>query len=76
MRPEKVTQPDSNDKFTAIGVPEEWVEHIREMGYITVNILRKEDSAGKLSQSLNGYRKKNKLDISGSQPRTGAVVVE
>ena len=69
MRPEKVTQPDSNDKFTAIGVPEEWVEHLKEIGFITVNILRKEDNAGKLAQSLNGYRKKNKLDIAALSPQ-------
>mgnify|MGYP000032381069 CR=1 FL=1 len=69
MRPEKVTQPDSNDKFTAIGVPEEWVDHLKEMGFITVNILRKEDNAGKLSQTLNGYRKKKKLEIKALSPQ-------
>ena len=69
MRPEKVTQPDSADKFTAIGVPEEWVAHLKELGFITVNMLRKEDSAGKLSQTLNGYRKKNKLTIGALSPQ-------
>lgn len=69
MRPEKVIQPDSNDKFTAIGVPEEWVSHLKEMGFITVAALKKEENAGKLSQSLNGYRKKNKLTIPALSPQ-------
>src|SRR5210317_152401 len=56
MRPEKVEQPDSNDKFEAIGVPTEWVEHLKESGFITVARLQAEESAGKLSQQLNGYR--------------------
>ncbi len=68
MRPEKVDQPDSNEKFGAIGVPTEWIEHLKEMGYITVEKLRKEDNPGKLAQTLNGYRKKNKLDISALSP--------
>lgn len=72
MRPEKVTQPDADDKFVEIGVPVEWVEHLKEMGYITINILRKEDSAGKLSQTLNGYRKKNKLDVGALSPEVVA----
>ncbi|MBO6514920.1 MAG: lysine--tRNA ligase [Bacteroidia bacterium] len=68
MRPEKVVQPDSNDKFREIGVPEEWIEHLKEMGFITVDLLRKEDNAGKFAQTLNGYRKKNKLDIPALAP--------
>ena len=68
MRPEKVVQPDSDDKFTAVGVPAEWVEHLKSMGYISVELLRKEENAGKFSQTLNGYRKKNKLDIGALSP--------
>ena len=68
MRPEKVVQPDSNDKFKAIGVPEDWISHIKEIGFITVEQLQKEESAGKLAQTLNGYRKKNKLDIAALNP--------
>jgi len=69
MRPEKVEQPDSNDKFEAIGVPTEWIEHLKENGFITVARLQAEENAGKLSQQLNGYRKKNKLEVQALSPQ-------
>lgn len=76
MRPEKVVQPDADAKFVEIGVPEVWVNHLKEMGYITVDLLRKEDNAGKLSQQLNGYRKKNKLEIPALSPQDVAAWLE
>ena len=76
MRPEKLKVADSTDKFTAIGIPESWVEHLQKMGYATIEILRKEDNAGKLAQLLNGYRKKNKLDIEALSPETVALWLE
>ncbi|MFT4521399.1 MAG: lysyl-tRNA synthetase class 2 [Bacteroidia bacterium] len=72
MRPENVVVADSNDTFEAIGVPAEWVDHLKEMGFTTVAILKKENSPGKLSQKLSGYRKKNKLDIPSVSPEMAA----
>ncbi|MFZ5941821.1 MAG: lysine--tRNA ligase [Bacteroidota bacterium] len=65
MKPEKkaVAQEDGEDKFTAIGVPAEWVEHLKKMGYTTVEKLKGVDKPGKLHQEMMGYRKKNKLEI-------------
>jgi lysyl-tRNA synthetase, class II len=72
MRPEKLKVEDSADKFIAIGVPEVWVEHLQKMGYHSVDLLKKEDNPGKFSGTLNGYRKKNKLDIPSLSPEVVA----
>ncbi|MCB0733941.1 MAG: lysine--tRNA ligase [Bacteroidetes bacterium] len=70
MRPEKIQQEDPASVYIQIGVPEEWVEHLKKMGYSSVKSLQAEENAGKLSQQLNGYRKKNKLEISALSPET------
>lgn len=62
MRPEKVAQKDSNEKYIAVGVPVEWIPVLQKMGYITVDSLKKL-SAGKLFNDLCGYNKKNKLEL-------------
>ncbi len=66
MRPEKKPEAPKPEDFVAIGVPEAWAEHIIKAGYKTVEGL-KEEKATKLHQVLNGYRKKNKLDIPALQ---------
>ena len=62
MRPEKKVVPDAVEKYTAIGVPEEWVPVIQKMGYITVDSLKKL-AAGKFFNDLCGFNKKNKLGL-------------
>ncbi len=62
MRPEKKIVNDTIDKYTAIGVPEEWVPVIQKMGYITVESMRKL-SSGKFFNDLCGFNKKNKLGL-------------
>lgn len=62
MRPEKKVVADSVEKYTEIGVPEEWVPVIQKMGYITVDSLKKL-SAGKFFNDLCGFNKKNKLGL-------------
>ena len=62
MRPEKKVVNDPVDKYTEIGVPEEWVPVIQKMGYITVESLKKL-SAGKFFNDLCGFNKKNKLGL-------------
>ena len=62
MRPEKKVVADDEEKYTAIGVPAEWVPVIQKMGYITVDSLKKL-SAGKFFNDLCGFNKKNKLGL-------------
>ena len=62
MRPEKKPVNDPVEKYTEIGVPEEWVPVIQKMGYITVDSLKKL-SAGKFFNDLCGFNKKNKLGL-------------
>ncbi|MBT5152143.1 MAG: lysine--tRNA ligase [Flavobacteriales bacterium] len=62
MRPEKFDTVASPKDFEAIGVPTEWSVHIAKAGYHTVESLRANKPAA-LHQKLNGFRKKNKLDI-------------
>jgi len=62
MRPEKVAKKDTADKYTAIGISEEWVEVIQKAGFITVASL-KDQNPNKLHQDLCGLNKKNKLEL-------------
>ena len=39
MKPEKVQVKDSDEKYTAIGVPEEWVEPLQKLGFDMVDKL-------------------------------------
>ena len=62
MRPEKKPTVDEPEKYIAIGVPEEWVEVIQRMGYVTVDSLKKL-APGKFFNDLCGFNKKNKLGL-------------
>lgn len=62
MRPEKFDTVASPKDFEAIGVPAEWSVHIAQAGYHTVERLLANKPAA-LHQKLNGFRKKNKLDV-------------
>jgi len=66
MRPEKFeTAPDPKE-FVAIGIPEAWAEHVIKAGFETIEKL-KATKPTSIHQTLNGYRKKNKLDIPAVQ---------
>ena len=63
MKPEKWdTGPDLN-AYKSIGVPEEWIEHIYQAGYTNAATLL-ESKPTAVHQKINGYRKKNKIDLS------------
>ncbi|MEG0808504.1 MAG: lysine--tRNA ligase, partial [Alistipes sp.] len=62
MRPEKKAVSDAPEKYTALGIAEEWVPVIQKMGYLTVESLRKLP-AGKFFNDLCGFNKKNKLGL-------------
>ena len=62
MKPEKKPVKDSADKYTEIGIAEEWVEPLQKMGFDQVAKL-KGLNPNKLFQDMCGYNKKNKLGL-------------
>jgi lysyl-tRNA synthetase class 2 len=70
MKPEapKVVATSSTEEYLALGIPEEWVEPLQKLGYTTINKLKEVEKPGKLANDLNGYKKKNKLDLPGLSP--------
>ena len=62
MKPEKGSQKDSDEKYTAKGIPAEWIPVLQKMGFVKVEMLQKL-SAGKLFNDLCGFNKKNKLGL-------------
>jgi lysyl-tRNA synthetase class 2 len=68
MKPEKKEQVDSDEKFVVLGVPKEWIDPLKALGFTTVAKLKEVEKPGKLANDLNGYKKKNKLDLPGLSP--------
>jgi lysyl-tRNA synthetase class 2 len=66
MRPEKKAAVEGPEEFLAAGIPIAWAEHVVKAGYSSVAMLKSE-KATVLHQKLNGYRKKNKLEIAALQ---------
>ena len=56
------------EEYLEIGVPEEWVKPLQALGYTTIDKLKEVEKPGKLANDLNGYKKKNKLDLPGLSP--------
>ena len=70
MRPEASQQSavDSLQSYAERGIPEEWVEVLKQLGYTTIEKLKEVEKPGKLANDLNGYNKKNKLGLKGLSP--------
>ena len=66
MRPEKFETGPNPKEFEALGIPVEWVEHVIKAGYDSVDKLKSAKPTA-VHQNLNGYRKKNKLEIPAIQ---------
>jgi lysyl-tRNA synthetase class 2 len=64
----KVESP--KEEYLEIGIPEEWIEPIKKLGYTTVAKLKEVEKAGRLANDLNGFNKKNKLGLAGLSPQT------
>jgi lysyl-tRNA synthetase, class II len=62
MRPEKKARKDDNEAFAAMGIAEDWVKILNQLGYTTTESL-KNSSAGKMHNELCGFNKKNKLGL-------------
>ena len=58
------------EEYTEIGVPEEWVEVLKKLGFTTIEKLKEVEKPGKLANDLNGFNKKNKLGLKGLSPET------
>lgn len=69
MKPEKKSLVDPDEKYTEKGIPEEWVDPLKKLGFTTVAKLKEVEKAGKLANDLNGFNKKNKLGLSGLSPQ-------
>ncbi len=66
MRPKPVEKKVTPEDFEKIGIPKAWSEHMVAAGFAHPKVL-KETKATQIHQKLNGYRKKNKLDIPALQ---------
>jgi lysyl-tRNA synthetase class 2 len=63
MRPERTEKADTKDKYLKMGITEEWYNVLLELGYNTIEKIKKVEKPGKLHQELCGYNKKNKLGL-------------
>ena len=65
MKPETVNVKAESQKeeYTELGIPEEWIEPLKKLGFITVAKLKEVEKYTKLHQDLCGYNKKNKLGL-------------
>jgi len=62
MRPEKKAKVTTDEDFVNAGIPAEWVQVIRKMGFNTLEDLAGAN-ANKVFNDLGGMRKKLKLDL-------------
>jgi lysyl-tRNA synthetase class 2 len=70
MKPEKKAASDPDEKYTEKGIPPEWVEPLKKLGFTQVAKLKEVEKAGKLANDLNGFNKKNKLGLPGLSPQS------
>ena len=66
MRPKKKVAVPQPEDFQKIGVPEEWSHYMIQAGYDSPDKLQ-EKKPTQVHQKLNGFRKKNKLEIPALQ---------
>jgi lysyl-tRNA synthetase, class II len=69
MKPEKKSSFDPDEKYTEKGIPSEWIDPLRKLGFTTLAKLKEVEKAGKLANDLNGFNKKNKLGLPGLSPQ-------
>jgi lysyl-tRNA synthetase, class II len=51
------------DELSQLGIPEEWGDVLRKLGYSTLSKLKEVDKYTRLHQDICGYNKKNKLGL-------------
>ena len=62
MRPESFEASGGDADFSDLGVPDAWAEHLVAAGFTTPDEVLSAKPT-QLHQRLNGFRKKNKLDV-------------
>ncbi len=60
---------DPKENFIELGIPEEWIEPLKRLGFTTIAKLKEIEKPGKLANDLNSYNKKNKLGLPGINPQ-------
>ena len=75
MRPEKTVTRDSAERYTGIGVPEEWVELLQKAGYLQVKSLTGMNP-NKLHQEICGLNKKFRMGLNNPTPDAVKTWVE
>jgi len=75
MKPEtqKVKTESQKEEYIELGIPEEWIDPLKKLGYTTVSKLREVEKPGKLANDLNGFNKKNRLGLAGLSPQAVEV---
>jgi lysyl-tRNA synthetase class 2 len=65
MKPEsqKSKVESQKEEYMELGVPEEWIEPLKKLGFTTVAKLKDVEKHTKLHQDICGYNKKNKLGL-------------
>ena len=71
MKPEiqKPKAESQKEEYLELGIPEEWIDPLKKLGYTTVAKLKEVEKAGKLANDLNGFNKKNRLGLAGLSPQ-------
>ncbi len=68
MRPEKRESVDADEKYIEKGIPQEWVDVLKKLGFKTLAKLGEVEKHGKLHQDICGFNKKNKLGLKAPLP--------
>jgi lysyl-tRNA synthetase, class II len=70
MKPEARKQEviSSNDEFLSAGVPVEWIDVLKNLGFSQIDKLKEVEKHTKLHQELCGHNKKNKLGLQNPSP--------
>ena len=66
MRPEAVKKVTTAEDFVKLGISEDWAQYLIPAGFTNPEGLKKTKPSA-IQQKLNGYRKKNKIDIPAIQ---------
>ncbi len=60
---------DQNEDYIKLGIPEEWIEPLKKLGFTTLAKLAEMEKPAKLANDLNILNKKNKLGLPGLSPQ-------
>ncbi len=71
MKPEtpKAKSESQKEEYLELGIPEEWIEPLKKLGFTTITKLKDVEKPARLANDLNGFNKKNKLGLNGLSPQ-------